>query len=78
MIATDFAKQVRRIRTERRDLTKQGWVHVGERGGSMWELYRGSRIGQRITDVRIAADGISLWIKCAEPEPHLSSKGNKE
>lgn len=52
-----------RCRRDERDMTANGWERVDERGGQLWELHRGRRMGYVITDVRIAADGISLWIK---------------
>lgn len=69
MLESAFSKHARLVRTEHRDLPKQGWEHVGERGGKLWEFYRGCRIGHHVTDVRIAADGISFWIKSAPKDP---------
>lgn len=63
MLESATSKAIRRVRTDNRDMVKAGWEKVGEGGGKLWELNRGSRIGHRITDVRIAADGVSLWIK---------------
>jgi hypothetical protein len=63
LLSSETAKRIRRVRTDNRNMAKQGWEKVGEDGGNLWELNRGSRIGHRITDVRIAADGVSLWIK---------------
>lgn len=66
MLESSFSKDARRIRTENRDMPKDGWEKVGENGSKLWELYRGSRQRQRIVDVRIAADGKSLWVRCEE------------
>lgn len=74
MIGTEFQKQVLACRRDRRDRTRDGWEYVGEGGGMLWELYRGSRTRQRIVDVAIAVDGLGLWIKTAIPETiHPSS-----
>lgn len=73
MLEGEFAKSARRIRTENRDMPEQGWEKVGENGGKLWELTRGGRWRQRIVDVRIAADGKSLWVRCAEPTEPPSS-----
>lgn len=65
MLGTAWMKAARRIRTENRDMPRQGWERVGEGGGKLWEIERGPRIGQTIRDVKIAADGRSLWVKVA-------------
>jgi len=65
MLESDFSKRVIRARRDRRDMLRAGWEFVGESGGKLWELYRGGRVGQVITDVRIAADGLGVWIKTA-------------
>lgn len=66
MKLTPFAKSALAVRRERRDMPKEGWEPVGEGGSALWELYRGGRTDHIITDVRIAADGKSLWIKTAK------------
>lgn len=66
MIKSDWQKRVLAARRDRRDRIKEGWEFVGEGGGKLWELYRGCRIGYRITDVRISADGLGVWIKTAD------------
>lgn len=63
MKVTAATKRALADRRDDRDKLASGWERVGERGGKLWELYRGYRIGYKITDVRIAADGRSLWIK---------------
>lgn len=76
MIHTRLAKETLAHRRDVRDMTKAGWEFVGERGGRLWELYRGYRIGYRITDVRISRDGLGLWIKTADtlaPTPPSST-----
>lgn len=66
MIGTDWQKRVLAVRRDQRDRPKEGWEFVDDRGGKLWELQRGYRIGYRITDVRISADGLGLWIKTAD------------
>ena len=66
MKVTDWTRRALAYRRERRDLPKQGWEYVGERGGSLWEIHRGVRYRERITDVRIACDGKALWVKIGE------------
>jgi hypothetical protein len=61
-----FVKDALRLRRDKRDMAKAGWEFVGERGGDLWELYRGGRGRHRIVDVRIAACGRALWIKTEE------------
>lgn len=58
----DWTKRVMAYRKMRRDLLAKGWEEVGECGGALWELYRGSRTHARIVDVRIAPDGKSLFV----------------
>jgi len=41
----------------------EGFEEVGERGGKLWEIYRGFRHGQKIRQVRIDPDGMSLWVR---------------
>ena len=66
MIVTKFTKRALSIRRERRDMLKCGWEYVSEGGGRLWELHRGYRIGFVISEVRIAADGLGLWVKCTD------------
>jgi len=75
MLEQPWQKRAVAIRRERRAMTKDGWEHLGEGGGKLWEMYRGGRVGHQITDVRIAADGISLWIKTA-PAPVSALMGD--
>lgn len=63
MKLSPLTRQALRGRREVRDLTREGWEQVGEGGGNLWELHRGCRHDHVITDVRIACDGKSLWIK---------------
>jgi hypothetical protein len=60
---TEFTKGRLACERDEREMTAAGYERVGEGGGALWELYRGARVGHVITDVKIAKDGISLWIK---------------
>lgn len=66
MRVTDFTRQVLHARRARRDLKRDGWEEIDERGGRLWELHRGGRIGHIITDVCVGPTGTTLWIKTAE------------
>ncbi|EON13443.1 hypothetical protein [Pandoraea sp. SD6-2] len=66
MIVTDYTRHLLAYRKEERDMLRAGWESVGEGGGRLWELKRGWRWGHRITDVRIAVDCKSLWVKIEE------------
>lgn len=63
MKVTALTRNVLRCRRERRGLELAGYEEIGERGGKLWELHRGKRIGYVITDVKIAPEGRSLFIK---------------
>lgn len=66
MKLTPYTKQLLAIRRERRDMTKAGYMFVGERGGELWKLHRGCLIGHEIVDVKISVNGIDLWVKTNE------------
>lgn len=66
MKMNELTKQALRYRRDHRDMRAAGWEYIDERGGRLWQLHRGFRIGHRITDVRISADGLGLWIKTEE------------
>lgn len=63
MIVTTVTKEVLRCRRARRALELAGFEEVGERGGSLWELHRGSRTDHVITEVRIGPEGKTLFIR---------------
>lgn len=67
MIVTGLTTDLLKRERFRRNLIKRGYEQIGERGGKLWELYRGCRIGHRIVAVEIDPDGIRLWVKI-EPE----------
>ena len=63
MKVTALTRSAITSRRERRRLAWQGYEEVGESGGKLWELHRGARVGHVITDVRIAPEGRSVFIK---------------
>lgn len=66
MRVTDTTRRRLAYRREERAMIRAGWERVGEGGGKLWELHRGCRWRERITDVRIAIDGKSLWVRIEE------------
>jgi hypothetical protein len=69
MLETPWQKAMVAAKREHRDLPNEGWEYLGERGGNLWEIYRGARYGQRIVEARAAADGMGVWVKIARPSP---------
>lgn len=67
MKVTSRTRRALASRRELRDMPKLGWEMVGEGGGMLWELQRGFRYNHEITDVQIAADRKSLWVKVEKP-----------
>lgn len=65
MKVTERTRKVLSYRRTIRDLKRDGFEEVGEGGGKLWQIYRGGRQGQKIRDVRIAPDGMSLFVKIA-------------
>lgn len=61
-------------RRSRKALLSAGYEEVGEGGGRLWELHRGWRQNHIITDVTIAPDGKSLFIKTAPVCADLSEQ----
>jgi hypothetical protein len=69
MKVTDLTRSRLLERRTRRTLLAHGFEEVGEGGGRLWELYRGARIGFKITDVRIAPEGRSVFVKITDANP---------
>ena len=67
MKVTDITRTALKVRREAKRMQADGWERVGEGGGKLWELHRGGRWREIITEVKIAADGKSLWIRTGEP-----------
>ncbi|WP_423197865.1 hypothetical protein DFLDMN_001505 [Cupriavidus sp. H19C3] len=69
MIVTQFTRGALRYRREVRDMTRDGWERI-QPGGQhlLLAMHCGGRQDERISDVRIACDGKSLWVKTAKRE----------
>ena len=63
MKVTALTRKALMARRERRAFLAAGYEEVGEDGGKLWELYRGSRIDHRIVASHVAYDGKSLFVK---------------
>lgn len=77
MLVTPYVKNQLAVRRFRRDMKKQGYEYVDERGGNLWQLHRGSKsytapagsiyspLFQEhiIVDVKIDIDRKSIWYK---------------
>lgn len=62
MRVTELTKRALLSRREKRDLEKRGYrYHETD-----WEIVRGFRIGERILDVKISADGLGVYTKTGE------------
>lgn len=66
MKMTDWASEAVRCRRIRRKLKVDGYWEVDERGGFLWKLHRGGWFWHRITDVVIAPEGKTLFVKTAD------------
>lgn len=66
MNVTNLTREILRCRRERRRLKSEGWEEITERGGRLWELHRGYRIGYKITAVTIAPEGRTVFIKTVD------------
>lgn len=67
MLEKQWQKQAVAIRRDRRTHERDGWEYLGEGGGRIWELVRGSRMGHRIVAAEVAADGLGVWVKVEDP-----------
>ena len=63
MKVADLTKDFLAFRRQSRDLTAKGYEVIGERGGRLWELYRGGRVNCRIVDAIVGADGKCVFVK---------------
>lgn len=63
MIITELTREQLKVQRIRASLIKRGFEAVGEGGGRLWELYRGSRTEHKIVDVAIDPCGKSVWVK---------------
>ena len=62
---SERSKQILGNRRFHRDMTARGYEEVGERGGRLWEIYRGGRVGSRIIDAVVAPNGMSVYVRIA-------------
>lgn len=60
---TERTKLMLHYRRITRRWIAEGFEDFGERGGKLWEIYRGGRRGKHITDARVAPDGMSVYVK---------------
>jgi hypothetical protein len=63
MLVTDRTKRVLEARRFQRRMSAAGFERLGEGGGRLWEIYRGGRCGQRITQAVIEPGGMAVWVK---------------
>ena len=63
MKVTNLTRTRLACRRQARNLMALGYEEVGERGGRLWELYRGGRTDHIITDVKVAVGGKSLFVR---------------
>jgi len=66
---TELTKQILNYRRTVKRWKSEGFEDLGERGGSLWEIYRGGRRGQVIHEARIAPDGMSVFVRVAPRSP---------
>lgn len=63
MKVTDRTRRVLYYRRITKRWVADGFEDLGERGGRLWEIYRGARQGQHIAEARVAPDGMSVYVK---------------
>lgn len=69
MIVTANTRETLRCRRVRRQLARDGWQEVTERGGMLWKLHRGlGWTDHVISDVMIAPEGKTLFVKISKKE----------
>lgn len=73
MIVTEWTRECLHYRRTVKKWLAEGYEQVGECGGNLWQLYRGSRQHCRIIDARVAPDGMSVYVKI-EPTTKLEPK----
>ena len=65
MLESQRSKEIIAVRRDMRDRKRDGYEYLGEGGGAIWELSRGSRWNHVITEAIIAKDGKGVWVKTA-------------
>lgn len=79
MKVTDFTRSRLKQRRERRALVAAGYEEVGADGGPLWELQRGARrLGHVITDVKIAPEGRTVFVKIATDQVTAPATAKRE
>lgn len=68
MKMTEYSKAVLHYRRTVKQWKDEGFEDLGERGGNLWQIYRGSRCGQIIHEARVAPDGMSVFVRIAPRE----------
>lgn len=68
MIVTQRVYEILFYRRTVKRWRAEGFEDLGERGGMLWEIYRGRRVGQIIKEARIAPDGMSVFVRIGRPE----------
>lgn len=65
MKVTDWTRRALHYRRTVKQWRAEGFEDLGEDGGNLWEIYRGGRVGQTIKEVRIAPNGMSVFVRVA-------------
>ena len=61
MRVSELTKERLKARREHRIMTACGY----KKHETDWEIHRGAKVGQKIVDVKISADGRHVWTKIA-------------
>ncbi len=57
---------------EKERLTREGFIEVETNAYPLWKLYRGEWINRIITDVCVASNNLSLWVKLSKENENVS------
>lgn len=60
---TDRTRRVLAYRRHAREMARAGWEYVGEGGGHLWQLVRGSRRGQRREELGIKTEHMDALVE---------------
>lgn len=71
MLVTPFTKKALSYRRVIKGWKSEGFEEVGEGGGMLWQIRRGCRVGQVIREVRIAPDGMSVFVRISSPTDNM-------
>jgi len=67
MLMTDRAKSALTYGRWARRHKAAGFIKLDEHGDPLWKFHRGAWFDRRIDQVKIAPNGIELWIKVSAP-----------